>query len=171
MAWPTLACARSRLVQSTSTAAFSAVGTSRGLTSYAEIQVTSSWTGSGAISTGVVVMPDATSATRDRRLRDPPRLLGRQHDAGGEPPGTAVDHAHREPEVLGVARGLEDAVADAEVLVADPLEPEVGVGRAELAGPAERDVPEVAVGEGGEGRVEAGSAHGANLSEPLGCSA
>ena len=46
-----------------SSAAFSAIGTSNGFTSYDETQVTSAYTGSGAISTGVLVISAATSAT------------------------------------------------------------------------------------------------------------
>ena len=71
-----------------------------------------------------------------------------------------MDDPDREPEVLGVGRALEHAVADAEVLVADPLEAEVGVAGSELAGPVEGDVAEVAVGERGEGRVEHGRSWG-----------
>ena len=65
-----------------------------------------------------------------------------------------MDHPDREPEVLGVARALEGAVADADVLVAHPLEPEVGVAGAELLGPGQGGGAELAVGECGEGRVD-----------------
>ena len=65
-----------------------------------------------------------------------------------------MDDPDGEAEVLGVAGALQDAVAHPEVLVADPLEAEVGVGDAELAGPGEGRVAERAVGEVGEGRVE-----------------
>ena len=102
---------------------------------------------------------------RDRGLGDPARLLGGEHDAGGEAPRAPVDDPDREPEVLGVHGGLQHPVAGGEVLVADPLEAEVGVGRPELAGPAQRDLAEVSEGQGREGRVEAVSTHG---SEPSG---
>ena len=102
---------------------------------------------------------------RDRRLGDPARLLGGEDHAGGETPGAAVDHPDGEAEVLGVAGRLEHAVAGAEVLVAHPLEAEVGVGRAELGGSGQRDVTEAPVGQRGEGRIEP---DGANLTQPLG---
>ena len=78
-----------------------------------------------------------------------------------------MDHPDREAEVLGVAGALEHAVADAEVLVADPLEPEVGVGGAELPRPGERGVAELAVGEGGEGGIEGGAGHVREHSHPV----
>ena len=61
---------------------------------------------------------------------------------------------HREAEVLGVLGALEDAVAHGEVLVADALEPEVGVGDAEVARPLERDLAEPLVGQRQERRVD-----------------
>ena len=51
-----------------------------------------------------------------------------------------MDHPDREAHVLAVAGALEHAVAHAQMLVADPLEPEVGVTRPEIAGLLERGV-------------------------------
>ncbi len=48
----------------------SAVGTSNGLTSYDETQVTSSWTGSGASSTGALVIGGRDPRHLDRSLGD-----------------------------------------------------------------------------------------------------
>ena len=87
-------------------------------------------------------------------LRHHDRSVAGQHHAGGEAPGALVQHPDREPEVLAVRGALELAVADGEVLVADPLEPEVGVVDAEVPGPRQRGLGEAAVGEGGEGRVD-----------------
>ena len=156
-------------VQSMSSAAFSAVGTSSGFTSYAETQVTSSWTGSGASSTGRRGHLGGDPRDRHRGLGDPHRLVGREHHARGEAPGAAVDDADREAEVLGVAGALQHAVAHAEVLVADPLEAEVRVAGAELARPLQRGVAERAVGQGGEGRVETGGRGSAHAAEPIRC--
>ena len=58
-----------------------------------------------------------------------------QRDAGGEAPGAVVDHPDGEAEVLGVLGALEGAVANADALVADALEAEVGVGDTEVAAP------------------------------------
>ncbi len=69
-----------------------------------------------------------------------------------------------EAEVLGVAGALEDAVADPEVLVAHPLEPEVGVTGPEVGGAGQRDVRQAAVRQGSEGGIHPGTTHGANLS-------
>ncbi len=101
-----------------------------------------------------MVIRPATWATAHGRLGHRDRLVAGQHHAGGEAPGAVVDHPDREAEVLAVLGALERAVAHGEVLVADPLEPEVGVVDAEVAGPRQRGVGEAAVGEGGEGRVD-----------------
>ena len=159
VACSTAAWSRSRLVQPISRSAFSAVATASGLTSYADTQVTSSWTGSAAISTGLVVISAATPATAIARSATAVGFLGREHHPGGEPPRPAVDDPHREPEVLGVGRSLEHSVAYPEVLVAHALEAEVGVAGSQLARPGQRDVAEVAEGERQEGRVELGSGH------------
>ena len=140
--------ARSRSVQSMSSAAFSAIGTSNGFTSYDETQVTSAYTGSGAISTGALVISRGHLGHRDRGLGHPARLVGGQHHPGGEPPGAAVDHPDREPDVVGVQRGLQHAVAHREVLVPDPLEAEVRVAGARAPGPG-RGRPRRARGRGG----------------------
>ena len=68
---------RSRSVQSTSSAALSAAGTSNGLTSYAETQVTSSCTGSGASSTGRRGHRRRRPGRPRRRSRRPARLRRR----------------------------------------------------------------------------------------------
>ena len=68
-------------------------------------------------------------------------------------------HPDREAEVLAVAGTLENTVANAEVLRANPLEPEVGVGGAELARPGERDVAELSVGEVDERGIERRAGH------------
>ena len=104
---------------------------------------------------------------RDRhgRLGDATGLVVGQDDAGGEAPGALVDDADGEAEVLGVARGLEDAVAGAEVLVAVALEPEVRVAGAQLLGAGEGHLAEPAVRQVAEGRVEPGRTHGV---EPIG---
>ncbi len=95
----------------------------------------------------------------DRPVGDRDGLGVGQHHAGGEPPGAAVDHSHGEAEVLGVPGALEHAVADAEVLRADPLEAEVGMARTVLLGAGQRDLAEPAVGERLEGGVRAAAAH------------
>ena len=82
----------------------------------------------------------------------------------GEAPGAALDHPDGEPEVLGVAGALQRAVADAEVLVADPLEPEVRMAGAELARPGQRGIAERAVGERGEVGSRSGPLMRGNLS-------
>ncbi len=66
-----------------------------------------------------------------------------------------MHHPDGEAEVLGVARALQYAVAHPEVLVAHPLEPEVGVPGTELTGAGQRGVAERAVGEVGERLVQA----------------
>ncbi len=76
-----------------------------------------------------------------------------------------MDDPDREAEVIGVESGLEHAVAHHQLLVADPLEAEVGVGCPQLLCPAEGDRAELAVGEGGEGRIDL--RHGANLTGAL----
>ena len=101
---------------------------------------------------------------RHGRLGDATGLVVGQDDAGGEAPGALVDDADGEAEVLGVARGLEDAVAGAEVLVAVALEPEVRVAGAQLLGAGEGHLAEPAVRQVAEGRVEPGRTHGA---EPI----
>ncbi len=58
-----------------------------------------------------------------------------------------MDDPDGEPQVLGVAGVLQDAVAHRQALVADPLEAEVGVADPELARPCEGGVAEAAVGE------------------------
>ena len=104
MAWSTAAPVRSRSVQSTSSAAFSASGDLERVDVVAETQVTSSCTGSGASSTGGVVIAAATVATATAVSATATRLVVGQHDAGGEAPGALVDDADGEAEVLGVAR-------------------------------------------------------------------
>ena len=99
-----------------------------------------------------------------RRLGYPNRLVDGQRRAGGEPPRPAVDDPNREADVVGFERGLEHAVADHEVLVAEPLEAEVRVAGTQLLRPAKGDRAEIAVGEGGEGRIDL--RHGSNLSAP-----
>ena len=74
-----------------------------------------------------------------------------------------MDDADREPEVLDVGGGLQDLVTRAQVLVAHALETEVGMGGAQLRGPGEGDLAEVAEGEREEGRIDLGAAHGRNL--------
>ena len=101
----------------------------------------------------------------DRGLRDAARLVVGEDDTGGEAPGAVVHDPDGEAEVLGVARGLEDAVARPEVLVPVALEPEVGVARAELLGPGQRHVTEPTVWQVAEGRVEPWRTH---ASEPTG---
>ena len=103
---------------------------------------------------------------RHRGLRDPPRLVGGQHHPGGEPPRPAVDHPHREADVVGVERGLEHSVADREVLVPDPLEAEVRVVGPQLLCPTKGNRAELAVGEGGEARIDL--RHGSEPIRPLG---
>ena len=93
-------------VQSMRSAAFSAVGTSSGFTSYAETQVTSSWTGSGASSTGRVVIRAATRATATAVSATRTASSGVSIDPGGEAPRAAVHDPDREAEVLGVAGAL-----------------------------------------------------------------
>ena len=95
----------------------------------------------------------------DGALRHRDRLVGGEDHPGGEPPGAAVDHAHREAEVLTVAGPLEDAVARGEVLVADPLEAEVGMADTQLPRAGQGGVPETAVGERDEGLVELRTTH------------
>ena len=97
---------------------------------------------------------------RDGRLGHPTGLVIGEHDAGGEAPRPVVHHADREAEVLGVAGGLEDAVAGTEVLVAVAFEAEVRVARAELLGSGQGHVAEATVRQVGEGRVEPGRTHG-----------
>jgi hypothetical protein len=97
----------------------------------------------------------------DRGLGDPAGLVGGQHHTGREAPRPSVDDPHREPHVVGVQRGLQHAVADHELLVADPLEAEVGMAHPELLRAAERDGAELAVGEGEEARIDL--RHGPNL--------
>ena len=63
MAWSTPSAASSSRVQPANRPVFSASGTSNGFTSYAETQVASRWTGSGASSTGRLVILAATRAT------------------------------------------------------------------------------------------------------------
>ena len=70
-----------------------------------------------------------------------------------------MDHPDREAQVLGVGRTLEHAVAHAQMLVADPLEPEVRMTRAERLRPGERRIAEASVGEVEEGGVEPGTTH------------
>ena len=69
----------------------------------------------------------------------------------------------REAEVLVIRDALQDAVSDAQVLVAHPLEPEVGVAGAQLARPGEGGVGEPSIGERGEGRIHPVLHHGSNL--------
>ena len=115
-----------------------AVGTSSGLTSYAETQVTSSWTGSGASSTG-------RAWSSPRRPRRPRRRVSATRRASSSVSTTPEAKPQAPPWITRTAkprssaslRRLEDAVADAEVLVADPLEAEVGVAGAELLGPGQ----------------------------------
>ena len=82
-------------------------------------------------------------ADRDRGLGDPHGLVGGEHDAGREAPGTAVDHPDGEADVLGVASAVWSTPSRTrEVLVADPLEAEVGVVGPELLGPGQGHVAE-----------------------------
>ena len=90
----------------------------------------------------------------DGRLGDADGGLGAEHDAGGEAPRAVEDHPHREADVLGVAGALQPPVADPDVLVADPLEPEVRVADVEVLGPGERGLGHLAVGQGGERVVD-----------------
>ena len=118
------------------------MGTSSGLTTYGDTQVTSSYTGSSASSTGVVVISAATwaTATAVSASRTASSSVSTTPEAKPQaPPWIDPDG---EAEVLGVGGALEHAVADAEALVADPLEPEVGVGGAELGRPGEGGVAE-----------------------------
>ena len=77
-----------------------------------------------------------------------------------------MDDADGETDVLGVGGALEHAVTDAETLVADPLEAEVGVAGPQAAGPVEGHVAEVPVGERGEGGIEH-AGHGPNLADAV----
>ena len=135
-------------------------GTSNGLTSYDETQVTSRCTGSGASSTGSAGHLGGDPRDGDRRLGHGDRLGLGQRDAGGEAPGAVEDDPHREAEVLGVLGALEHAVAHREVLVADALEAEVGVGDPEVAGPGQRHLAETLVGQGQERRIDLPRGHG-----------
>jgi len=71
-----------------------------------------------------------------------------------------VHDADREAEVLALTRALESAVADPEVLVADPLEPEICVGDAVRAGAVEGDGGELTAGKRQELGVD--GRHGAD---------
>ena len=71
----------------------------------------------------------------DRRLCQAHRLVHVDHDARREPPRAVGDDAHRHPAVGVVARALEGSVACLQVLVADPLEPEVGMAHPQLRRP------------------------------------
>ena len=83
-------------------------------------------------------------------------------DARRESPGTVVDHAHRETDVLAVRAAGQLGVAQRQPGGTDPLEAEVRVLGAEFGGTAQRGSGELAcrVGEEGgvEGRVGAGHA-------------
>ncbi len=76
----------------------------------------------------------------DRLLGHGDRGLRGQVDAGGEAPGAVVHHPDREADVLAVAGRVDPAVAQDQVLVADPLQPEVGVLGPEIAHPLQRGV-------------------------------
>jgi hypothetical protein len=65
-----------------------------------------------------------------------------------------VHHPDRQAEVLGVVRALEVAVPDPDVLAADPLQPEVGVVDAEVAGAGQGGIGESAERESQERGVD-----------------
>ena len=90
----------------------------------------------------------------DRLLGDPDRLVGGQRDPGGEAPGAVVDHPDGETEVLVVGRALQHAVAQRDRLGADPLQPELGVRRAEILGALQGRVGELVSGKGKEGCID-----------------
>ncbi len=95
-------------------------------------------------------MAAATRATSTARSVDGGGRLGRQHHAGGEPPGSAVNDPDGEAEVLGVAGTLQHPVADAELLVANAFEAEVGVARRPAPRPG-RGLRRTASGRAGPG--------------------
>ena len=85
-----------------------------GSTSYAETQVTSSWTGSGASSTGGVVISAATRATATAVSATRTASSAVSTTPEAKPHAPPWIDADREAEVLGVAGALEHAVAHAE---------------------------------------------------------
>jgi hypothetical protein len=96
---------------------------------------------------------------RDRRhgdglLGQPHGLRRREDHAGGEAPRALVHHPDGEPQVLPVAEGLRAGVAQADVLRADPFDPDVGVLAAQVDGPGQGGVGQRGQRQGEEGLVE-----------------
>ena len=87
-------------------------------------------------------------------LGDLDRLIGGQRDARREPPGAVVDDADGKAQVLAVLGALQVAVAHGQVLVPDPLEPEVGMGDPEVACARQRSRGQPPVRKRGEGRID-----------------
>ncbi len=90
----------------------------------------------------------------DRPLRDGDGRLRCQHHARGESPRPTVNDPNGEAEVLRVGGALEHPVADAELLVANAFEAEVGVARPQLLGPAERGARHRPEGQVQEARID-----------------
>jgi hypothetical protein len=65
-----------------------------------------------------------------------------------------VDHPDGQTEILVVARTLQYAVTQRDGLGTDPLEPELGIGRAEVPGALQRRVCEVTAREGEESCID-----------------
>ena len=110
-------------------------GTSNGSTSYDETQVTSSYTGSGASST----RRGGHRGRRPARPRPPSRRPATASSAvrttpEAKPQAPSWTTRTAKPRSSASLRPLEPPSRTREVLVAHPLEAEVGVGRAELAG-------------------------------------
>ena len=97
-----------------------------------------------------MVIAAATCATRTAVSATSIAASRLSTDAGGEPPGAVEHHPDREADVLGVGGALEPAVADADRLGADPLEPEVGVADVEVLRPRQRGLTHPPVGKCGE---------------------
>ena len=76
----------------------------------------------------------ARAGDGDGLLGDPHRGFGGEVDTCREAPGALVDDADGEPGVLVVEPALEAGIAQPQVLRPDPLDPQVGVRRPELAG-------------------------------------
>ena len=131
-----------------SSAAFSAIGTSNGLTSYDETQVTSAYTGSGAISTGVLVISAATSATAIAvsATRRASSVVSTTPEAKPQEPRWITRTA--KPTSSASSAVWSTPSRTAEVLVPDPLEAEVRVAGPQLLCPA-RGRPRRARGRGG----------------------
>ncbi len=84
--------------------------------------------------------------------RDLGRGLGSQVDPGREAPGPVDHDADRETELGGLAAGLDATVAQPDALLAQALEAEVGVTRAEALRCGQRGFGKNVTGEGKEFR-------------------